>query len=207
VPAALSRAVPLVAALAAAAPGAAAAAPAAEPGGHADSGFGASTVAGGTPGMRPLGSPGGGTPLPGAEPPSPAPDAGTYPVDGAHHYGDGFGDRGGGHRGEDIMADCGTPLRAVRDATVRRVATEAAAGRYIVLHGGGSGEDYVYMHLSTVDVASGDHVTGGEKLGEVGQTGDATACHLHFEQWTKPGWYAGGHAKDPLPFLRSLTAS
>jgi murein DD-endopeptidase MepM/ murein hydrolase activator NlpD len=266
--AALSRAVPFVAALAATVPAAAAAVPAAEPGERtlergdrgddvralqelltqldlptdADGVLGASTVAhvrsyerredlpvdgrvspgqlhgmqrraDETPGLRPPGSPGGETPLPGAEPPSPAPSpapdaaAGTYPVDGAHHYGDGFGDRGGEHKGQDVMSDCGTPLRAVRDVTVRRVATEAAAGRYIVLHDGGSGEDYVYMHMSTVDVASGDSVPGGEKVGEVGQTGDATACHLHFEEWTEPGWYEGGHAKDPLPFLRSLTSS
>ena len=137
---------------------------------------------------------------------SPRPDARTYPVDGPHTYGDGFG-AGRGHQGQDIMADCGTPLRAVKDATVRRVATEAAAGRYVVLHDAGSGEDYVYMHLSSVDVAVGDAPKGGEKVGEVGRTGDATACHLHFEEWTEPGWYAGGHAKDPLSFLRSLGAS
>ena len=141
---------------------------------------------------------------PALNPPAPAPDA--YPVDGAHTYGDGFGDRGG-HKGQDIMADCGTPLRAVKDVTVRRVATEAAAGRYVVLHDGDSGEDYVYMHLSAVDVAAGDAPRAGEKVGEVGQTGDATACHLHFEEWTEPGWYAGGHAKDPLPLLRSLGGS
>jgi murein DD-endopeptidase MepM/ murein hydrolase activator NlpD len=164
------------------------------------------------PAMRPPGSPGGDTPLPAAEPspppnePDPGP-AGTYPVDGAHHYGDGFGDRGGEHKGQDVMADCGTPLRAVRHATVRRVATEAAAGRYIVLHDGASGEDYVYMHMSAVDVASGDHVGSGDRVGEVGQTGDATACHLHFERWTEPGWYEGGHAEDPMPLLRSLTSS
>jgi murein DD-endopeptidase MepM/ murein hydrolase activator NlpD len=137
--------------------------------------------------------------------PAPAP-AGTYPVDGAHTYGDGFGDRGG-HKGQDVMADCGLPLRAVKDVTVRRVATEAAAGRYIVLHDADSGEDYVYMHMSTVDVATGDTPRAGDKVGEVGQTGDATACHLHFEEWTAPGWYAGGQAKDPLAFLRSLGGS
>jgi murein DD-endopeptidase MepM/ murein hydrolase activator NlpD len=139
-------------------------------------------------------------------PADPAPDTGTYPIDGPHTYGDGFGDRGG-HKGEDIMADCGLPLRAVKDVTVRRVATEAAAGRYVVLHDGRSGEDYVYMHLSAVDVAVGDAPRAGDKVGEVGQTGDATACHLHFEEWTEPGWYAGGHAKDPLALLRSLGGS
>jgi murein DD-endopeptidase MepM/ murein hydrolase activator NlpD len=212
----LSRAVPFVAALAAAVP--AAPAFAAEPGertldGGDDVGtlHGVQRRAGETPSMRPSGWPGGDTPLPGAEP-SPAPPepdagAGTYPIDGPHHYGEGFGDRGGSHQGQDVMADCGTPLRAVRDVTVRRVATEAAAGRYIVLHDSDSGKDYVYMHLSAVDVASGDHVSGGRKVGEVGQTGDATACHLHFEEWTAPGWYDGGHAKDPLSFLRSLSSS
>jgi murein DD-endopeptidase MepM/ murein hydrolase activator NlpD len=149
---------------------------------------------------------------PGADTPAPSSGggaqtsaAGTYPVDGAHHYGDGFGDRGG-HKGQDVMADCGTPLRAVKDVTVRKVATEAAAGRYIVLHDSASGADYVYMHMSTVGVSVGDSVSAGDDVGEVGQTGDATACHLHFEEWTAPGWYAGGHAKDPLSFLRSLDA-
>jgi len=149
---------------------------------------------------------------PGADAPAPSDDgaqtgaAGSFPVDGAHHYGDGFGDRGGGHKGQDVMADCGTPLRAVNDVTVRKVATEAAAGRYIVLHDTASGEDYVYMHMSTVGVSVGDSVSTGDTVGEVGQTGDATACHLHFEEWTAPGWYAGGHAKDPLSLLRSLDA-
>jgi murein DD-endopeptidase MepM/ murein hydrolase activator NlpD len=159
------------------------------------------------PGMRPTGSPGGDTPLPGTTPDAAAPSAGTFPVDGTYRDGDGFGDRGGRHKGQDLMAGCGTPLRAVRDATVRRVATQSAAGRYIVLHDRDSGEDYVYMHMSTVDVAAGDRVAGGEKVGEVGRTGDATACHLHFEEWTSPGWYQGGEAKDPLSFLTSLAAS
>jgi murein DD-endopeptidase MepM/ murein hydrolase activator NlpD len=158
------------------------------------------------PSMRPSEDP------PGADSPPPAgatdgADAGTFPVDGSHTYGEGFGDRGGSHKGQDVMAGCGTPLRAVADVTVRRVATEAAAGRYVVLRDGDSGEDYVYMHMSAVDVAAGDAVSGGERVGAVGQTGDATACHLHFEEWTAPGWYAGGHARDAMTFLRSLGAS
>lgn len=150
-----------------------------------------------TPGGAPSGS--------GSPAPSGSKAAGTFPVDGAHRYGDGFGERGG-HRGQDVMAACGTPLRAVRDVTVRKVGTQAAAGRYVVLHDTASGEDYVYMHMGGVEVSTGDSAGAGDPVGEVGRTGDATACHLHFEDWTAPGWYAGGHAKDPLSFLRSLEA-
>jgi murein DD-endopeptidase MepM/ murein hydrolase activator NlpD len=37
-------------------------------------------------------------------------------------------------------------------------------------------------------------------------TGDATACHLHFEIWTAPGWYEGGSPIDPLPYLEKWDA-
>jgi murein DD-endopeptidase MepM/ murein hydrolase activator NlpD len=209
--AALSRTVPLVAAVVAAVPSAPVGA--AELGerspergdrGGMDQRFGGNDAA-----LRPTDPPG-----PGGDPPSgpparlaPARPSRAYPVDGAHTYGDGFRDRGGSHMGEDVMADCGMPLRAVKDAMVRRVANEAAAGRYVVFHDRDSGEDYVYMHLSAVDVAVGDSVSAGDKVGSVGRTGDATACHLHFEEWTRPGWYAGGQAKDPLAFLKSLGGS
>ena len=42
----------------------------------------------------------------------------------------------------------------------------------------------------------------GQQIGIVGQTGDATACHLHFELWLGK-WYRGGHAVDPLPYLQT----
>jgi len=61
--------------------------------------------------------------------------------------------------------------------------------------------------MSSVDVAVGDSVDAGDKVGEVGQTGDATACHLHFEEWTPPGWYTGGHATNPRDLLDSLEDS
>jgi murein DD-endopeptidase MepM/ murein hydrolase activator NlpD len=40
----------------------------------------------------------------------------------------------------------------------------------------------------------------------VGDTGRASGCHLHFEEWTAPGWYAGGKPFDPLPDLRAWDA-
>lgn len=125
----------------------------------------------------------------------------TFPIDGAHTYGDGFGDRPN-HRGQDLLADCGTPLRATSDAKVRLVDEEASAGRHIVMRTS-SGRDLVYMHMSEVDVGSGEKVSAGERVGSVGRTGNATTCHLHFETWGAPGWYAGGEPRDPAGLLRS----
>ncbi len=132
-------------------------------------------------------------------------EAGDFPVDGAHSYGDGFGDRPG-HDGQDLLASCGTPLRAATTATARLVDEDGGAGRYLVLRTAG-GRDLVYMHLSDVDVTAGEHVRAGERLGAVGQTGNATTCHLHFEVWDAPGWYAGGAPRDPSSMLRSRERS
>jgi murein DD-endopeptidase MepM/ murein hydrolase activator NlpD len=138
--------------------------------------------------------------------PAPAAPRRAFPVDGEHTYGDGFGDRPN-HEGADVLAACGTPLRAIVGGTVRKVATEGSAGRFIVLRDGDSGEEFVYMHLSEVAVSSGERVTAGERVGAVGQTGNATTCHLHFEAWSAPGWYAGGHAHDPMTDLRAAAAA
>ena len=47
----------------------------------------------------------------------------------------------------------------------------------------------------------------GEQLGTVGTTGSSSACHLHFEMWTKPGWYRGGDVVSPRPYLKSWDRS
>ena len=46
----------------------------------------------------------------------------------------------------------------------------------------------------------------GQQIGVVGQTGDASACHLHFEIWGAPGWYEGGSPFDPLADLEKWDA-
>jgi murein DD-endopeptidase MepM/ murein hydrolase activator NlpD len=138
-------------------------------------------------------------------PPAPPVEA-AFPVLGPASYGEFGASFGGGrgHMGHDVLAECGTPVVAARTGTVVENKYEGAAGNYVVLETL-TGRSNVYMHLEQPSKrAIGDLVHAGEWLGRVGQTGVASACHLHFELWTAPGWYAGGEAVDPLPFLLGL---
>jgi murein DD-endopeptidase MepM/ murein hydrolase activator NlpD len=127
-----------------------------------------------------------------------------FPVRGPHGYGEAIARFGGArhHQGQDVFAACGTPLWAARGGTVKFKQYQSRAGNYLVIDGQRTGIDYAYMHLrSPALVDEGDRVRTGQLIGYVGQTGDATACHLHFEMWTAPGWYHGGRPFDPLPSL------
>ena len=56
------------------------------------------------------------------------------------------------------------------------------------------------MHLRKPSkLHKGDRVHTGERIGQVGQSGNASGCHLHMEEWSAPGWYQGGH------FVRGIT--
>ncbi len=131
-----------------------------------------------------------------------------FPVRGSHDYGGAasrFGAPRSGHthQGQDVAADCGTPLVAAQGGTVIARAYDDGGGNYVVIKGKGSRKDYVYMHLiGPGPLTDGQKVRTGQRIGKVGQTGDATGCHLHFERWTKPGWYTGGHPYDPLKSLK-----
>ena len=137
--------------------------------------------------------------------------SGTFPIRGAWHRGGSattFAARGGDHRGVDLFAACGTPLVAASSGTVRTRKYQSRAGNYVVITGTPSGEDEVYMHLAAASpLRVGDPVAPGTPLGTVGDTGRATGCHLHFELWTAPGWYAGGHAHDPTATLDAWAAA
>ncbi len=135
----------------------------------------------------------------------------VFPIAGPHTYGGGGGRFGAArdghsHQGQDVFAKCGTPLVAVTSGTIKQHAVEARAGNYIVL-AGDDGTDYAYMHLRTPSpVRKGTKVTAGQRVGEVGETGVAYGCHLHFEIWPAPGWYTGGSPIDPFATLKSWDA-
>ena len=116
-----------------------------------------------------------------------------FPVRGRHNYGSGqaaFGAQRNGHihQGHDVFARCGTPLVAARGGVVKLNRFERSAGNYVVIDGEGTDVDYVYMHLREPSpLAKGARVLTGQPIGNVGDTGDARGCHLHFELWSAPG--------------------
>jgi murein DD-endopeptidase MepM/ murein hydrolase activator NlpD len=150
----------------------------------------------------PSGEPGGGG---GMGPPTGF-DAGQYrfPLDAPHTYGDGFG-AGRGHEGQDLFADCGSPILTARDGRIQRVDYQRRAGHYVVVDGRGTGVDTMYAHmLRRPTLRRGERVATGQQVGQVGSSGNASDCHLHFEIWTAPGWYEGG---EPMPSVERLLRS
>jgi murein DD-endopeptidase MepM/ murein hydrolase activator NlpD len=141
---------------------------------------------------------------PTAAPPVPAAD-GVFPVNGRYDFGTATNGFGGGrnHQGQDILAACGRQVLAAQSGTVAWAKWDDAAGNYAVVEAA-DGSSQVYMHMrDRAIVRRGDSVTAGDQIGNVGTTGRSTACHLHFELWTAPGWYEGGEAIDPLPQLKA----
>jgi len=108
-----------------------------------------------------------------------------WPVEGK--VGSSFGERedpfngeGKFHSGVDIEAPYGTPVRAAADGEATGESMGAGYGRQVVLN---HGHDLltIYGHLSSVAVLPGQHVTRGQVIGYVGQSGRATGPHLHYE--------------------------
>jgi murein DD-endopeptidase MepM/ murein hydrolase activator NlpD len=130
----------------------------------------------------------------------------VFPIRGRHTYGDGIGAprRGHSHQGVDVFAACGAPLRAARGGKVQfRGFQGSGAGHYLVIDGKQTGRDYVYMHLQDrARFGNGERVRTGDRIGTVGASGNASGCHLHFELWSKPGWYEGGEFLDPKKPLK-----
>ena len=92
-----------------------------------------------------------------------------------------FGARGGAHHdGIDIAAPEGSPVVAAADGTVIFVGKQSGYGNVVIVRHE-HGLVTVYAHNSAVLVREGAHVTRGQPVARVGQTGRTTGPHLHFE--------------------------
>jgi hypothetical protein len=92
-----------------------------------------------------------------------------------------FGMRSGAmHQGMDIFAESGVPIHAAKAGTVIFSGTMSGYGYVeIVDHGGGF--TTLYGHQSVLGAQVGQEVAQDEVIGYVGDTGNATTTHLHFE--------------------------
>jgi murein DD-endopeptidase MepM/ murein hydrolase activator NlpD len=134
----------------------------------------------------------------------------VFPVQGAHgtrgEIGEFGAPRSGGrtHEGFDVVAACSTPLVAVRNGRVLRSGYDPVLyGNYLLIHGEGEDRSYFYAHMPRPAlVHKGDRVWTGERVGAVGETGNAITigCHLHFEI------HVHGRPIDPEPSLRRWDA-
>ncbi len=108
-----------------------------------------------------------------------------WPVDGRlqSYFGkrlDPFSGEGAFHKGVDITAPYGTPIRASADGVVVHSGFMSGYGRIVVIDHG-SGLQSLYAHLARASVVPGQEIRQGTVLGAVGASGRVTAPHLHYE--------------------------
>ena len=122
----------------------------------------------------------------------PAPSGGGswgYPVGGSTYISSGYGNRSASisgwsfHGGIDIAGGgiYGRPVYASRGGTViAAVWSNSGYGNYVIIdHGDGYAS--LYGHCSSLAVSTGQTVSKGQHIANVGSTGNSTGPHLHFE--------------------------
>jgi murein DD-endopeptidase MepM/ murein hydrolase activator NlpD len=136
--------------------------------------------------------------------PSVAAPPSLWPVEGRLMSGfaqrtDPFSGEGAFHKGVDISASTGTPVRSAADGVV--ILAEPVSGGYgrlvIVDHGGGV-QTY-YAHLSKINVHTGQELHRGDLVGAVGSSGRTTAPHLHYEV------RVDGTPRNPIRYLANAS--
>jgi murein DD-endopeptidase MepM/ murein hydrolase activator NlpD len=107
-----------------------------------------------------------------------------------------FGSRWGTtHYGIDIANAMGTPIVAAADGVVIEAGPASGFGLWVrIQHADGTVT--VYGHMDSFSVSEGQQVKAGEQIARMGNRGESTGTHLHFEVWDPSGMKI-----DPLPWL------
>ncbi|SDY66974.1 Peptidase family M23 [Amycolatopsis xylanica] len=108
----------------------------------------------------------------------------------------GFGARWGtSHLGVDIANSIGTPIYAAAAGTVIEAGPASGFGLWVrIQHDDGTVT--VYGHMNSFSVRAGQKVGCGDQIAEIGNRGQSTGPHLHFEVWQN-----GTKKINPLPWL------
>lgn len=123
----------------------------------------------------------------------------AWPLPGYSYISSGFGWRTLGgysdfHRGIDIPAPYGTPIRASKGGQVVIATGHGSYGNYVVIDHQ-NGESTLYAHQSMLGCSVGQYVNQGDVIGYVGSTGYSTGNHLHFEV------RINGEAQNPMGYV------
>jgi murein DD-endopeptidase MepM/ murein hydrolase activator NlpD len=105
----------------------------------------------------------------------------------------------GYHTGVDYAQPVGTPVHAVADGTVANANWGKSYGIQIVQNLG-DGTFCIYAHLSKSNKKAGESIKKGELIGYVGNTGNSTGAHLHFERRNNIRW-STGQDLDPMELI------
>jgi murein DD-endopeptidase MepM/ murein hydrolase activator NlpD len=98
------------------------------------------------------------------------------------------------HAGIDIAAPTGTPLRAADSGRVAIAGWVGGYGNYTCIQHNGA-MSTCYGHQSSIGVSVGQSVSKGQVIGALGNTGNSTGPHLHFEV------RINGSPVDPMGYL------
>lgn len=100
-----------------------------------------------------------------------------------------------GSRGQDFgwFDYQGEPIYAMNDGTVMEINKNSSAGNYIWIKHEFANNDmwsrYLHIKDGSIKVKTGQKVTRGQEIANMGNTGNSTGTHLHFETWVVPkGW-------------------
>ncbi len=86
------------------------------------------------------------------------------------------------HKGVDIPRPVGSPIYAMASGKVVKAGPSSGFGNLIIIdHGNGLSSWYGHMYSSGVHVSTGQYVSGGQRIGSVGNAGQSTGPHLHIE--------------------------
>ncbi len=109
------------------------------------------------------------------------------------------------HGGIDIEKSGGTDVYAAADGTVAFAGYYDSYGNTIVIYH--SGHTSRYAHLDSIGVKKGASVKAGQKIGVMGNTGESTGTHLHFEYYSGNSLYPGRELRSyTFDYIKSDTS-
>ena len=103
------------------------------------------------------------------------------------------------HQGVDIAAPIGTPIHVPQDGVVLQAGPASGFGQAVYVQHG-DGQITLYGHVNQFFVSAGQVVRAGDHIADVGNKGQSTGPHLHFEVH-RGGLYAS--RVNPMPWLQA----